>query len=284
MIDPGKPRAGSTTQTRALRYSQGTSSRAYDVLATEEPMEIRLISGGTRQTVAVTMRTPGNDFELAAGFLFSEGILTARDEIDTITYCLDDDVDPEQRYNIVNVALRSAMPVALDRLERHFAMSSACGVCGKANLEALSLRGIAPVDDVMRVEAATILSLSGELGELQKIFRATGGLHAAALFESSGALITVREDVGRHNAVDKLIGWALMNGRVPLQNRILFVSGRSSFEILQKAAVARIPIVAAVSAPSSLAVDVAQAFKMTLIGFLRDGRFNVYAGEERLVL
>lgn len=284
MIEPGKPRAGSTTQTRALRYHEGESSHAFDVLATEEPMEIRLISGRTRQTVAVTMRTPGNDFELAAGFLFSEGIINERDEIDTITYCLDEDVDPEQRYNIVNVALRSAMPAALDRLERHFVMSSACGVCGKANLEALTLRGIEPVDDAMQVDAATILKLSNELGELQKVFRLTGGLHAAALFERDGTLVTVREDVGRHNAVDKLTGWALMNGRLPLHERILFVSGRSSFEILQKAAVARIPIVAAVSAPSSLAVDTAQAFNMTLIGFLRDGRFNVYAGEERLVL
>jgi FdhD protein len=255
---------------------------ARDYLATEEPMEIRLLTGGKRQTVAVTMRTPGADFELAAGFLYGEGIVSSREEIKRISYCVDADVDVEQRYNIVNVELRGDREYDLRSLERHFYTTSACGVCGKASLEQLELRGCPVVGPGPEVAAETIYSLPGKLRESQGLFEATGGLHAAALFDAEGNLLALREDVGRHNATDKLVGWALLEGRLPLSKNVVMVSGRSSFEILQKCLTAGVPIVCAVSAPSSLAVDVAREFGMTLVGFLRGGRFNVYAGFDRM--
>ncbi|MDQ3378576.1 MAG: formate dehydrogenase accessory sulfurtransferase FdhD [Actinomycetota bacterium] len=253
-----------------------------DYLATEEPMEIRLLTGGKRQTVAVTMRTPGADFELAAGFLYGEGIVSSREEIKRISYCVDADVDVEQRYNIVNVELRGDREYDLRSLERHFYTTSACGVCGKASLEQLELRGCPVVGPGPEVAAETIYSLPGKLRESQGLFEATGGLHAAALFDAEGNLLALREDVGRHNATDKLVGWALLEGRLPLSKNVVMVSGRSSFEILQKCLTAGVPIVCAVSAPSSLAVDVAREFGMTLVGFLRGERFNVYAGFDRM--
>ncbi|HMC52092.1 MAG TPA: formate dehydrogenase accessory sulfurtransferase FdhD [Acidimicrobiales bacterium] len=254
-----------------------------DRLATEEPMEIRVSAGGERRTLAVTMRTPGADFELAAGFLFSEGVVTRREDIRRIRYCVDRDVEPDQRYNVVTVDLAGAALPVLGSLDRHFVTTSACGVCGKSSLAALQVRARSPSGG-QSVSAEILYRLPGELRRAQGIFASTGGLHACGLFSTEGALVAAREDVGRHNAVDKLLGWALLEDRVPLGAHLLMVSGRSSYEILQKAVTAGVPIVCAVSAPSSLAVEVARAFGVTLIGFLRDGRFNVYAGGERVVL
>jgi FdhD protein len=275
-------RPGSQTKARVTIFDSGRKAQRTDRVVTEEPLEIRISGAGGSKTVAVTMRTPGADFELAAGFLFSEGVVSDRSDIAGISYCKDDDLPPDQLYNIVIVELASAPKVALDVLERHFQTTSACGVCGKANLDALSLRGIERVNGAMRVPVDTITALPDRLRDAQRLFESTGGLHAAGLFDSQGEPIAVREDVGRHNAVDKLTGWALLEGAVPLGERILMVSGRTSFEILQKAAVAGIPMVCSVSAPSSLAIDVATEFGITLIGFLRGERFNLYAGPERI--
>jgi FdhD protein len=281
--DTKKARRGSKTKMRVRVVEDGRMRVRPDILATEEPMEIRLISGETRKTVAVTMRTPGADFELAAGFLYGEGILASREDIRKISYCVDSDLDAEQQYNIVNVELRSGRDYDLRPLERHFYTTSACGVCGKASLEQLELRGcpvIPPGLDLVTSE--TIYALPEKLREEQGLFDATGGLHAAALFDKEGTLLALREDVGRHNATDKLVGWALLEGQLPLSEHIVMVSGRSSFEILQKCLTARVPVVCAISAPSSLAVEVARQFGMTLVGFLRGNRFNVYSGHERV--
>ena len=280
----GKARRTSKTKTRVRVVEDGRVRVRPDVLATEEPMEIRLLAGQTKQTVAVTMRTPGADFELAAGFLYGEGIIDSAEDILKISYCVDSDLDAEQRYNIVNVELRGGREFDLRPLERHFYTTSACGVCGKASLEQLELRGCPVLPAGPEVPAETIYSLPDTLREAQGLFDATGGLHAAALFDSEGELLALREDVGRHNATDKLVGWALLEGRLPLSDHIVMVSGRSSFEILQKCLTAGVPIVCAISAPSSLAVDVAREFGMTLVGFLRGSRFNVYAGAERIGL
>jgi FdhD protein len=278
----GRPRRGSKTKTRVRVVEDGRVRVRPDTLATEEPMEIRLLAGQTTQTVAVTMRTPGADFELAAGFLYGEGIVDSPDDVQKISYCVDSDLDAEQRYNIVNVELRGGHEFDLRPLERHFYTTSACGVCGKASLEQLELRGCPVMTAGPEVSAETINTLPEKLREAQGLFDATGGLHAAALFDDKGELIALREDVGRHNATDKLVGWALLEGRLPLTDHIVMVSGRSSFEILQKSLAAGAPVVCAISAPSSLAVDVAKQFGMTLVGFLRGGRFNVYSGSERI--
>jgi FdhD protein len=277
----GKARRGSKAKVRVRVVEDGSARVRSDALATEEPMEMRLISGGARQTVAVTMRTPGADFELAAGFLYGEGIVSTPDDIEKISYCVDADVDAEQRYNIVNVELRGH-DHDLRILERHFYTTSACGVCGKENLEQLELRGCPAIPPGPKIAPETIYSLPEKLREAQGLFEATGGLHAAALFDAEGNLIALREDVGRHNATDKLVGWALLEGQLPLSDHIVMVSGRSSFEIMQKCLAAGVPIVCAISAPSSLAVDVARRFDMTLVGFLRGNRFNVYSGSERV--
>jgi FdhD protein len=278
----GRLRRGSKTKARVRVFEDGRTRGRPDVLATEEPMEIRLISGDARQTVAVTMRTPGADFELAAGFLYGEGILSSPEDIKKISYCVDPDLDAEQQYNIVSVELKGDRDYDLKPLERHFYTTSACGVCGKASLEQLELRGCPMIPPGPAVAAETICALPERLREAQGLFEATGGLHAAALFDAEGNLVAVKEDVGRHNATDKLVGWALLEGRLPLSDHIVMVSGRSSFEILQKCLAAGVPVVCAISAPSSLAVDVARQFNMTLIGFLRGNRFNLYAGFDRI--
>ena len=274
-------RPGSTTPVQVTVMEAGGARVRPDQLATEEPMEIRVAAGGERRTLAVTMRTPGADFELAAGFLLSEGVVAGRGAIRAIRYCLERDVEPDQRYNVVTVELGGPALPALEAMERHFVTSSACGVCGKSSLEALQLRA-GPVAGGPQVGAGTLHRLPEELRRAQDVFSSTGGLHAAALFTPDGGLVAAREDVGRHNAVDKLLGWALLEGHLPLNEHVLVVSGRSSYEILQKAVTARVAMVCSVSAPSSLAVDVARAFGATLVGFLRDGRFNVYAGEGRI--
>jgi FdhD protein len=258
-----RARRASKTRTRVRVVEDGKMRVKPDTLATEEPMEIRLLTGGGRQTVAVTMRTPGADFELAAGFLYGEGIVKSSDDIAKISYCVDADLDAEQQYNIVNVELRGGTEYDLRPLERHFYTSSACGVCGKASLEQLELRGCPVLGPGPEVSAEAIYSLPDKLREAQ------------GLFDAEGNLVALREDVGRHNATDKLVGWALLEGRLPLSGHIVMVSGRSSFEILQKCLTAGVPFVCAISAPSSLAVDVAREFSMTLVGFLRERRFNV---------
>jgi FdhD protein len=279
----GDGRPGATVETQIVRYSAGESAPSYDRLATEEPLEIRMRAGSQMRTVAITMRTPGADFELAAGFLFNEGVIAGIEAVSGIGYCVDRDIAEEQRYNIVNVDLHGTVLPPLDALERHFTMTSACGVCGKANIDALRKRGLAAVRSSLQVDAATVAALPDRLGASQRVFASTGGLHAAALFDARGELVAIREDVGRHNALDKLIGWALMEAKLPLDAHLLLVSGRASYELLQKAVSAGIAVVCAVSAPSSLAVDLAREFGVTLAGFVRGGRFNVYAGAERIV-
>ena len=270
---------GSKTKSQVWVVENSRVRSRPDQLAIEEPLEIRL---SPQQTVAVTMRTPGADFDLTAGFLYSEGVVSHRQDIWRMSYCDTKDVDIEQRYNIINVALKEGLLPDLQPLERHFFTTSACGVCGKASIEALQIRGCPVIPIGMEVPAEVIYSLPDKLRAAQGIFTATGGLHAAGLFDAQGQLLRLREDVGRHNALDKLVGSALLADELPLNNYIIMVSGRSSFEILQKCLTAGVPIVCAVSAPSSLAVALAREFGITLVGFLRGQRFNVYSGLERI--
>ena len=282
-MNASEARPGRTVERAIERLGEGAPERTYDRIVTEEPLEIRLRAAGRTQTLAVTMRTPGNDFELAAGFLFAEGIVHSPRDIVEIGYCVDPEIDPEQQYNIVNVDLAGeALPDAA-RFERHFTMNSSCGVCGRASLDALRDAGIQPIHDEVRVQREAIFRVPDRMRESQRIFDATGGLHAAALFAPDGTIVAVREDIGRHNAVDKLIGASFLQGRSVLSGHGLFVSGRASYEIMQKAAVARIPIVCAVSAPSSLAVDLAEHFNITLLGFVRGRRANAYSASERVI-
>lgn len=276
-------RPGSKTDVQVIRVEGGRAQRARrDRVATEEPLEIRLVAGEATERIAVTMRTPGADFELAAGFLYGEGVIAQREDILTIRYCVDADLDEVQRYNVVNVTLRRDALPDLRTLERHFMISSACGVCGKANIDSVVARLPTSKPIPLSLSPATITALPGKLRAAQTLFETTGGLHAAALFTQAGDLLALREDVGRHNAMDKLIGWALMEGTLSLCNCIVLVSGRASFELVQKAAVAGIPALCAISAPSSLAIATARAAQMTLIGFLREDRFNLYSGGERI--
>jgi FdhD protein len=232
------------------------------------------------RSVSVTMRTPGHDFDLAAGFLFCEGILPGREGLAEITYCV---TESPQEYNVVSVRLKEAARFDPSRLSRNFYMTSSCGVCGKASLEAVGVHGVEPVPDgSLSVDPNLLGRLPDRLLEGQPGFRRTGGLHAAGLFDGEGNLLAIREDVGRHNALDKLVGDALLQDRIPLADRILVVSGRASFELMQKAAVARIPMMVAVGAPSSLAVEVAREYNLTLVGFARGESFNVYSAEGRI--
>jgi FdhD protein len=254
-----------------IREVNGTAvRRRQDLLAAEEPMAIRIGD----DEISVTMRTPGHDFELAAGFLCTEGIIGPGD-VASCRYC----VSGEQQFNVVSVDLRpGARP---NPPQRNFYTASSCGICGKASLEAVRVRGLQPPGPGL-VEPDVLRRLPAVLRQQQPLFDRTGGLHAAALFAEDGSLVALREDVGRHNAVDKLAGWALLSGRLPLARHLLLVSGRASFEIVQKAVAAGIPVVAAVSAPSSLAVDLAREMEVTLVGFLRGDRFNVYAAPQRI--
>lgn len=247
-----------------------------DYLAGEEPLEIR---AGDR-AVSVTMRTPGHDLELAAGFLLTEGMIQRREQILNIQPA--PDCKPAERGNIVRVDLDPVALASLDNIRRNFYATSSCGICGKASIDSVRLRGILPPNPAFRVSAATLCRLPESLRTGQAIFERTGGLHSAALFTSGGQLVVQREDIGRHNAVDKIAGWALLGGRLPLSDCVLMVSGRGGFEIVQKAAVAGVPVVASVSAPSSLAVRLARDLRMTLVGFLRGRRFVVYSGGERI--
>lgn len=263
---------------RVRAVNGGTVRERPDRLVTEEPMEVRAEgpTGGV-VPIAVTMRTPGNDFELAVGFLLTEGVLTDAGDVASVAYCLEG--TGEQQFNIVTVTTRSAPD--LERGGRAFAVSASCGICGAASLDAVE-RAVPAVAPGPVVDASVLTALPDRLRAEQSVFDATGGLHAAACFDLSGDLVVLREDVGRHNALDKVVGYAALDGRLPLSETVLLVSGRLSFEIVQKAAVAGIPIVCAVSAPSSLAVDAATRLDQTVVGFLRDGRFNVYCGAERV--
>jgi FdhD protein len=266
------------TPVRVVAFHGDRRTERADALATEEPLEIR--AQGPDQVaarVAVTMRTPGGDFELAAGFLFTEG-LVGREDVQRVAYC-DDLDDEEQRFNVVTVSLRQ--PFDAGRLSRNFFATSSCGVCGKASLDDIAVR-CDVVPPGFTVGAEIVVSLPERLREAQRVFERTGGLHAAGLFTADGQVVSVREDVGRHNAVDKVIGEQLLAGAVPLADRVLQVSGRASFEIVQKAAVAQIPIVSAVSAPSSLAVEAGDRLGVTVVGFVRDGRCNVYSHPGRI--
>ncbi|HEY6300980.1 MAG TPA: formate dehydrogenase accessory sulfurtransferase FdhD [Candidatus Binatus sp.] len=260
---------------RATRWRGGRSSERSEKLAVEEPLEIRL--AGRRFTL--TMRTPGHDEELAAGFLFAEGFINDASELGEVRRMRGRKGAPEP--NAIDVILNVPADGLRARLKRNFLMSSSCGVCGKTSIDSIRRRVTAPADSA-RVAPATLLALSEKLRDGQRVFAATGGLHGAAIFTSAGTLLAIREDVGRHNAVDKVIGYALTNAMVPLAQHIMMVSGRLSFEIVQKAAAAGVPILAAVSAPSSLAVELAEEIGTTLVGFLRDGSFNIYTRPDRI--
>jgi FdhD protein len=266
------------TSARVVTVRDSDRFERADRLATEEPMEIR--AGGPGQepiSIAVTMRTPGNDFELAVGFLYTEGLIESGDELVSVVYC---DLPPDQQqYNVVTVRLNR--PVGPDAVKRNFYATSSCGVCGKASLEQVQL-SCRPVAPGPMVAASVITDLPDALRQTQRIFEQTGGLHASGLFDPEGSLLSVREDVGRHNAVDKLVGEALLSGHLPLSDRVLMVSGRVSFEIVQKAGMAGVPMICAVSAPSSLAVESADELGITLVGFVRGPSFNVYTHPERV--
>jgi FdhD protein len=252
------------------------ASECLDDVAVEEPLEIRL--GGL--PLSVTMRTPGADEELVAGFLFSEGVIAGADDLDVIARYRGPDADPELG-NVMNVLLKGDVRVAKERLQRNFVASSSCGVCGKAMIDALQTCQ-PPVQSDLVVPVERFHRLASMMSQAQATFEKTGGLHAAGLFDADGRLIVLREDIGRHNAVDKIIGHMVLAREMPLDRHILMVSGRASFEIVQKALTARIPVIAAVSAPSSMAVATARAANMTLVGFVRNGGFNVYAGAQRV--
>ena len=271
------------TKRRIWTVDNGQIRRKSDYLAGEEPLEIQLSAGGEQRTAAITMRTPGHDYELAAGFLYNEGIIQNKLDILQMTYCVGNEREL-QEYNMLNVNLRRDQLPDLPQLDRHFFTTSACGVCGKTVLDELAKRDLPPLTPGPHISPALLANLPDRLREAQTIFESTGGLHAAALFDSDGRLIEVREDVGRHNALDKLIGWGLLQKQLPFHDKILLVSGRASYELLQKCRVAGVSIFCAVSAPSSLAVELAEQFGITLIGFLRGARFNIYTNVERIVV
>ncbi|MFJ9614929.1 formate dehydrogenase accessory sulfurtransferase FdhD [Streptomyces noursei] len=280
-----------TERRRVIRIRDGAVSSRPDTLVAEEPLEIRL----NGKPLAITMRTPGDDFALAAGFLVSEGVLGSADELANIVYCAGATRGAEAEpggggnsYNVVDVRLADGVVVPDLTLERNVYTTSSCGLCGKASLDAVRTTARWRLDDApdpaVRLTTETLAALPDRLRAAQRVFDRTGGLHAAALFTADGELLDVREDVGRHNAVDKIVGRALQDGRLPLSSGVLMVSGRASFELAQKAVMAGIPVLAAVSAPSSLAVDLAAETGLTLVGFLRGRSMNVYAGAHRLAL
>jgi FdhD protein len=275
-----------TARRGVVRIDVGDSStsRRPDTLTAEEPLEIRVgPAGQARPPLAVTMRTPGHDIDLAIGFLLTEGIIARDEDVSTAQLCAGD--NEPNTYNVVDVALRAHVPAPPVDPTRNFYTTSSCGVCGKASIDAVRTKSAYDVAaDATTVEAKTLARLPDALRDAQPTFAATGGLHAAGLFTSAGDLLVAREDVGRHNAVDKVVGWAVREGRLPLAGHILLVSGRASFELAQKASMAGIPVFAAVSAPSTLAADLAEEAGMTLVGFLRGSTMNVYTRPDRIVV
>ena len=273
--DEGPPRNAALTSRHTTRVEQSRPTPTGDTLAVEEPLEIR-VQG---QPGAVIILPPRNDFELTAGFLCTEGIIGSPSDIGAMSYCKD--ARPPNLENIIDVILAEGVVFDIDRLRRNVYASSSCGICGKATIEAIRVR-TSPITSDFSLPAGLLYSLPGRLRAAQAVFDVTGGLHGAGLFDLNANLIVLREDVGRHNAVDKVVGHLLLRDGLPADRHILMVSGRTSFEVVQKALVARVPVIAAVSAPSSLAVDLASDSNMTLVGFLRGDRFNVYAGAHRL--
>jgi FdhD protein len=268
--------AGATAKRRLIRIEGATRQVRFDNVASEEPLEIR-VDGSA---LAVTMRTPGNDFELAAGFLLTEGVTERAEQIRALRYCVAE--DETQEFNVLNADLAPGAPGRAAG-ERNFTTTSACGLCGKASIDTVRARAAFDVSgDGVSVTPAVLASLPDQLRGAQRVFDRTGGLHAAGLFTADGDLVCLREDVGRHNAFDKVVGWAALDGRLPLGGHVILASGRASFELTQKALMAGIPVLASVSAPSSLAVELAEESGMTLVGFLRGTTMNVYAGEHRL--
>ncbi len=292
------PTAEPMSQTAVVKVTGPAAEHLLDQLAIEEPLVIQLAYGppNSRQTtsISITMRTPGDDFDLAAGFLMTEGVVQHANDIEHIAYAnypisgsaqfplLSNAAESDSKQNIVRVELAAQVTVSMASLQRNFYTTSSCGICGKASLLALRTVGPPRARNEFIIDAQVLYGLSDRLRSSQSVFDRTGGLHGAGLFDSSGNLLAVREDVGRHNAVDKLIGAEFLAGRTPLRDRLLLLSGRASFELLQKAMMGGISMVAAVGAPSSLAVDVAREFDITLVGFLRDGHFNIYHGSDRI--
>ncbi|WP_433279064.1 formate dehydrogenase accessory sulfurtransferase FdhD [Pseudonocardia xinjiangensis] len=264
-----------------LRVTPNGATRRPDSIAVEEPLELRVAG----KPLAVTMRTPGHDVELAHGFLLTEGVIGSAADISTARYCDSVDADGRNTYNVLDVGLAPGVPAPDPGVERNFYTTSSCGVCGKASLDAVRLKSRhSPAADPTQVSAEVLAGLPDALRRRQQVFDRTGGLHAAGLFTADGDLLVVREDVGRHNAVDKVLGWALLQGRIPASGCVLTVSGRTSFELAQKAVMAGVPVIAAVSAPSSLAVELAEECGLTMAGFIRDGSMNIYTRTDRILL
>jgi FdhD protein len=272
---------GRVTARRPVQHrSADTAVNRPETVVVEEPLEIRVNSS----PITVTMRTPGSDFELAQGFLLTEGIIADRDDVVAIRYCGGTGPDGANTYNVLDITLASTVPTPDLDVTRNFYTTSSCGVCGKASLDAVRLTSrYHPGDQPLAIAAHVLTGLPKQLRSAQKVFASTGGLHAAALFDVDGTMLAVREDIGRHNAVDKVIGWALENDRIPLNTAVLLVSGRASFELTQKAVMSGVPVLAAVSAPSSLAVDLACESGLTLVAFLRGDSMNVYARPDRII-
>jgi FdhD protein len=263
---------------RVVKVSGGAARRARDRLAVEEPLELRVAG----RPVGVTMRTPGNDFELAIGYCISERLVAGPEDVEAVRFCAPE--GQAQEYNVLTVDLRQGVPLPDPSLDRLAVTSSSCGVCGKASIDAVTVACASLAGDTLAVPGEVLAAIPARVREAQRVFEQTGGLHAAAICDPAGAVRCVREDVGRHNAVDKVIGWAATERRLPLTGMVLFVSGRCSFEVVQKAAVAGVPLVAAVSAPTSLAVELADQVGMTLVGFLRGDSMNLYTHPHRVPL
>ncbi len=273
-----------TRRVRPLRYAAGAPPQVReDVVAVEEPLQIRLRSwAGEQRDLTVTMRTPGDDFDLVAGFLVGEGIVRAAEDLATMRYCAGTDEDGQQTFNVVDATLAAGVPLPPGRAERQVTTTSACGICGTTSIEDV-VRAVPGVPlDCGAVDAEVLIGLPERLRADQTLFDRTGGVHAAGLLAADGALLCLREDVGRHNAVDKVVGWALREGRLPLSGTVLQVSGRASFEVVQKARLGGIPVLAAVGAPSSLAVELAEEVGLTLVGFSRGTGFSIYAHPQRV--
>ncbi len=266
-----------------LRWSEGFSHPIDDSIAVEEPLEVRIVGSRNnrefRQSIAITMRTPGHDFELAVGFLLSEGLISHRNDVENIAYC--QDAQGDKKSNIVNVFLSPNLEFDPRQFSRNVYMNSSCGICGRTTLDRVRTACSTLPSGAVSMSLEALSSLAERMHKSQSLFHQTGGVHASGLFDAEGNLLHLGEDVGRHNALDKVIGHMLLNSQLPASNTILFLSGRASFELLQKAVIAGIPIVVAVGAPSSLAVEIAQEYEMTLVGFFQPGRCNIYSGADR---
>lgn len=271
-------------QKTITKYSSRSVEDKTDSIAVEAPLEIRLGFGPEHEreqkSISVTMRTPGNDEELAIGFLFTEGIIDSASDLLSIKHC--GDVKEEEKNNIIRAELKPTIKIDWSKLDRHFYTTSSCGVCGKSSIDAVKSNCLTRISSTAKASASTILQLAEQLNNSQLVFNLTGGIHASALFSSQGKLVMIREDVGRHNALDKIIGASGIGKSLPLSKNILLLSGRISFELVQKSAVAGIPIIVAFGAPSSLAIELAEEMNISLVGFLKKDKFNIYSGKDRI--